>query len=67
MTELIPLDDLPAHMRKAAEDVAAIGAAIRHYGGFGPFGEWGDLLAEQTGPMMRHLAAALESMRTGRA
>ena len=29
MTELIPLDDLPAHMRKAAEDVAAIGAAIR--------------------------------------
>lgn len=54
-------------MRKTADDLAAIGAAIRYYGGFGPFAKWGDLLESQTAPMMRELAAALETMRGGRA
>ncbi len=67
MTHPIPLDELPARMRMAAEDLAAIGAAIRHYGGFGPFAEWGDMIETQTSPVMRELAVALETMRGGRA
>ena len=67
MSEPIPLDELPARMRMAAEELAQIGAAIRYYGGFGPFAEWGDLLESQTSPMMTVLAKTIESMRGGRA
>ena len=44
MTDRIELDELPARMRLASEELARIGAAIRYYGGFGPFAEWGDML-----------------------
>ena len=67
MTDPIPLDELRARMRAAAEDIARIGAANRYYGGFGPFAEWGDLLEMQTSPMMSEVARALELMRGGRA
>lgn len=67
MTTPIALDDLPARMRLVAEEMAAVGAAIRYYGGFGPFSEWGDMLETQSAPMMRELAAAMEGMRGGRA
>lgn len=63
----IPLDELPARMRLLAEDMAAVGAAIRYFGGFGPFAEWGDMLECQSAPMCRELAAAMERMRGGRA
>lgn len=65
--EPIPLDELPARMRLLAEDMAAVGAAIRYFGGFGPFAEWGNLLETQSAPMCRQLAAAMERMRGGRA
>ena len=67
MDEMIELDELPARMRMAAEDLAKIGAAIRYYGGFGPFAEWGDLLESQTVPMMFELSVVLESMIGSRA
>ena len=63
----IPLDELHAHMRKTADDLAAIGAAIRYYGGSGPFAEWGELAETQTAPMCRELARMMEQMRGGRA
>ena len=66
MSEPIELDELPARMRMLADEMQAVGAAIAYYGGFGPFGEWGALLHDQSGPMCRELAAALERMQGGR-
>lgn len=63
----ISLDDLPARMRMLAEEMATVGAAIAYYGGFGPFAEWGLLLQQQSAPMCRELASAMERMRGGRA
>lgn len=67
MTERIELDELPARLRMLAEEMAAVGAAVSYYGGIGPFGEWGGLLQQQSAPMCRELAAALERMQGGRA
>ena len=67
MSDPIPLDELPARMRMLADDMVAVGAAIRYFGGFGPFAEWGDMLETQSAPMCRELAAAMESMRGGHA
>lgn len=63
----IELDELPARMRMLAEDMAAVGAAVSYYGGFGPFGEWGAMLQQQSAPICRELAAAIERMQGGRA
>ena len=52
----IPLDELPARLRALSNDLTLVGAAIRYYGGFGPFGEWGDLMENQTAPMCREVA-----------
>ncbi len=59
----IDLDELPSHMRALAEDMTRVGAAIRYFGGFGPFAEYGDLLESQSAPMMRALADQLDKMR----
>jgi len=67
MSDRIELDELPARMRLLAADMEAVGAAISYFGGFGPFGEWGALLQEQSAPMCRELAAVIESMQGGRA
>ena len=66
MSEPIELHELPARMRMLADEMQAVGAAIAYHGGFGPFGEWGALLHDQSGPMCRELAAALERMQGGR-
>ena len=55
----IHLDELPARLRMLAYDMAAVGAAVRYYGGFGPFAAWGSLLEEQSAPMCREIASAL--------
>ena len=65
--EAISLDELPARMRMLADDMEAVGAAISYFGGFGPFGEWGDMLQTQSSPMCRELATRMEQMRGGRA
>lgn len=67
MTTAIPLDELPARMRMLAEQMEQVGAAIAYYGGFGPFGEWGVMLHDQSAPMTRELATEMERMRGGRA
>ena len=67
MTHRIELDELPARMRRLGEDMAKVGAAIRYYGGIGPFAEWGEMLESQSAPMCRELAAVMEQMRGGRA
>ena len=67
MSAPIPLHELPARMRLLAENMTAVGAAIRYYGGFGPFAAWGDLLETQSAPMCRDLATAMESMQGGHA
>lgn len=63
----IELDHLPAELRALAENMARVGAAIRYYGGFGPFAEWGELLETQSAPMCREIASALDRMRGGNA
>lgn len=63
----IPLDELPARMRMLADEPTEVGAAIRYFGGFGPFAEWGDMLETQSAPMCRELARMMEQMRGGRA
>ena len=63
----IPFDELPGRMRLLAEDMAAVGAAIRYFGGFGPFSEWGNHLEGYSAPLCRELASAMERMRGGRA
>lgn len=63
----INLDQLPARLRMLAKDMTEVGAAVSYFGGFGPFGEWGNLLQEQSAPMCREIAGALEVMRGGRA
>lgn len=63
----IELDELPARMRLLADDMAEVGAAIAYFGGFGPFGEWGAMLQQQSAPMCRELAAKMEQMQGGRA
>lgn len=67
MTSRIELYELPARMRMLAEDMTAVGSAISYYGGFGPFAEWGALLQEQSAPMCREIAEALERMQGARA
>lgn len=63
----IPLHELPARMRLLANDMAAVGAAIRYFGGFGAFAEYGDMLETQSAMVARDLAGVLESMQGGRA
>ena len=63
----IPLHELPARMRMLANDMAAVGAAIRYFGGFGAFAEYGDMLETQSAPVARDLAGVLEGMQGGRA
>lgn len=63
----IELDELPARLRMLADDMAAVGAAVSYYGGFGPFGEWGAMLHDQSAPMCRAIATRMEQMRGGRA
>ena len=60
-------DELPARLRMLAADMADVGAAVRYYGGFGPFGELGSMLEDQSAPMCREIASALERMLGGRA
>lgn len=59
----IELDELPAHMRALAADMARVGAALRYFGGFGPLAEWGDMLETQSAPMCREIAAKMDEMR----
>lgn len=59
----IPLDELPSHMRKLAEDMQTVGAAIRYFGGFGPFAEYGDMLETQSAPILLALARQMDEMR----
>ncbi|MBS0371897.1 MAG: hypothetical protein JSS57_22160 [Proteobacteria bacterium] len=63
----IQLHELPARMRLLANDMAAVGAAIRYFGGFGAFAEYGDMLETQSAMVARDLAGVLESMQGGRA
>ena len=63
----IELHDLPARMRMLATELEQVGAAIAYFGGFGPFGEYGAMLTEQTAPLMRDLAEALQRMQGGTA
>jgi len=67
MSDIIQLDALPARMRMLAADMQAVGTSVSHYGGAGPFGEWGALLTEQTAPMCLALAHVLEAMQGGHA
>lgn len=67
MSDRIELQDLPARLRMLADEMDAVGAAVAYFGGFGPFGEWGRLLRDQSAPMSRELARALERMQGGRA
>ena len=67
MSVRIELQDLPARLRMLADEMDAVGAAVAYFGGFGPFGEWGRLLQDQSAPMSRELARALERMQGGRA
>lgn len=66
MTSRIELYELPARMWMLAEDMTAVGAAISYYCGFGPFAEWGALLQEQSAPMCREIAEALERIQGAR-
>ena len=61
----IPLDELPAHMRALAEDMRRVGAAIRYYGGFGPFAEYGDMLETQSAPICHSISTAWSTRSTG--
>lgn len=63
----IPLHELPARMRLLADDMAAVGAAIRYFGGFGAVADYGDMLETQSAMVARDLASVLESMQGGRA
>lgn len=67
MTAPVTLDDMPARLRMLAADMAEVGAAVSYYGGFGPFGEWGRMLHDQSAPMCREIATAMERMQGGRA
>lgn len=63
----IQLDELPAHLRALADDIMRVGGAVRYYGGFGAFGQWGAHLCTLTGPMCAEIADQLEKMRGGHA
>lgn len=63
----IELHDLPARMRMLAIELDQVGAAMAYFGGFGAFGEYGAFLTEQTAPMMRALADAIQRMQGGTA
>lgn len=63
----IALHELPARMRMMADEMAAVGAAIRYFGGFGPFAEYGSMLETQSAFVARDLATTLERMQGGRA
>ena len=67
MSQPIPLDHLPARMRLLAEDMRAVGAAVRYYGGFGPFAEYGNMLEVQSAGICDELAVALEKILGARA
>lgn len=61
--ERIELDELPAHMRALAADMIRVGAAIRYFGGYGPFAEYGDMLESQSAPILKALATQMDDMR----
>lgn len=62
MTDRIELADLSAELRELAERMARVGAAVRYYGGFGPFAEYGAMLETESAPLARQLAVTLERM-----
>lgn len=66
-TVQITLDELPARLRMLSDEMQLIGMACDYYGGFGAFGEYGRMLQEQSAPIARELATAMEKMRGGRA
>lgn len=59
----IELADLSTELRLLSIQMRRCGAAIRYFGGFGPFGEYGAMLEEQSAPIASALAQSLESMR----
>lgn len=59
----IALADLSTELRLLSIQMQRVGVAIRYFGGFGPFGEYGALLEEQSAPMAAALAAEMERMR----
>ena len=61
----IPLHELPDRMRALAIEMKTVGDAIAYFGGFGPFGEYGALLTEQSAPVLASLADAMERMHVG--
>lgn len=63
----IALHELPARMRMMADDMEAVGIALRYFGGFGPLAEWGEMLEKQSAVMSREIAAKLEEVQGGRA
>ena len=67
MSDPIPLDELPAHLRALANDMIRVGAALQYYGGFGALSEWGGTLVNQSAPLSREIAEGLEKMRGHRA
>ena len=62
----IELDELPSHMRALAAEMVNVAAAIRYFGGFGSFAEYGELLETQSAPLLLVLAAEIEKRHGGR-
>lgn len=65
MTQYIPLDELPARMRMLAAQMQEVGDAIAYFGGFGAFGDYGRMLSDQSAPICRDIATAMESLQGG--
>lgn len=63
---MIKLESLPARMRALADEMELVGAAVRYYGGFGPFGEYGGVLEAESSAACRNVAEALEALLVAR-
>lgn len=59
----IALSDLSTELRLLSIQMQRVGAAIRYFGGFGPFGEYGALLEDQSASVAASLAEQMERMR----
>ena len=63
----IDADDLPAHLRALASDLARVGSSIRYYGGFSAMGQFGNCLETQIAKDCDDMAQGMEDHRGNRA
>lgn len=62
-SHIADMRDIPERLRALADEIEAMGEAVRHFGGFGAIVTWGRVLELDTAPLCRHIAEMVEHVQ----